>query len=590
MLTNILFGQPSVSAAAADPLSVKATEGPVRQKGNRSFSDHLDDRPRKSESNSPSQNEASTGSESRAKAARDDRNSPKATESKANRTERKEDESSDLAATESSAKEAEDASSAGPAETGAAVEGDGADSSDQTQTFAEVAEELVVAVESKGQPSSAKVDAGAEVGTGAAGISGDAAEAENLDAEASDDQAAAAIVAKGGDPLSDGLAHSKDRQAQTGNAVAVGAKASGSITLSTDGNTVDTEGAESTANLDPAAEEAEVKLTSKAAEDSASLLRGNGAAQVQISDSGTRRPGEKVAASATGVAGSAAASDAFENAMGEVSEAGETEAEIDVATVVRESAGKAGATAEGAASLAATATAEPGRRAQGRERESLEVRTTVSANAETQSTNKGSSTPQISAVQQAFIAQAMEADVVAVGARGDQPLLSGEINADMRGLSQILTEAALQPGTVHRPETPRQIGVQLATAFMAKGDRSVDVALNPEELGRVKMRVSTSETGITMVIQTERPETGDLMRRHINELADEFRKMGFDNISFKFSGEGAAAGGGMSDSEASAGGSQSGLGTEGEDLAMAEVAETAMQQLNLGNAGVDMRL
>lgn len=56
------------------------------------------------------------------------------------------------------------------------------------------------------------------------------------------------------------------------------------------------------------------------------------------------------------------------------------------------------------------------------------------------------------------------------------------------------------------------VAAQLAEAFAAKGEQKVEVSLNPQELGHVKMRVVASETGITMIIQTERPETGDLMR------------------------------------------------------------------------------
>ena len=34
----------------------------------------------------------------------------------------------------------------------------------------------------------------------------------------------------------------------------------------------------------------------------------------------------------------------------------------------------------------------------------------------------------------------------------------------------------------------------------------------------------------------ERPETLDLMRRHIEQLETEFRQLGYDNIGFEFSG------------------------------------------------------
>jgi flagellar hook-length control protein FliK len=135
------------------------------------------------------------------------------------------------------------------------------------------------------------------------------------------------------------------------------------------------------------------------------------------------------------------------------------------------------------------------------------------------------------------------------------------------------------------------IATQLAEALAAKGERNMEVSLNPEELGRVKMRVSTSEAGIVMTIQTERPETGDLMRRHINELAEEFRRMGFQDISFEFSSGDSGFGGQAEQSLADGSGSSVGIrGAETEMAPAEEVADKQMQDLRLGTTGVDMRV
>ncbi len=192
--------------------------------------------------------------------------------------------------------------------------------------------------------------------------------------------------------------------------------------------------------------------------------------------------------------------------------------------------------------------------------------------------------------------QALQADTMklsqAPGLLGDSSGSGLSMTADLPGLPQLLTEAVFQPGITHRPETPRMIASQMAEAFVAKGDRNVDVSLNPEELGKVKMRVATSENGITMIIQTERPETGDLMRRHINELAEEFRRMGFQDISFEFS-SGDSAGGqaqqGLGDGTGA--GTGHGASTGATDMsATDEVAETQIQNLRMGTTGVDMRV
>lgn len=159
---------------------------------------------------------------------------------------------------------------------------------------------------------------------------------------------------------------------------------------------------------------------------------------------------------------------------------------------------------------------------------------------------------------------------------------------EMPGLSQMLTEAAIGTNASHRPETPRMIAAQIAEAFAAKGDQKVEISLNPQELGKVKMRVATSETGITMIIHTERPETGDLMRRHINELAEEFRRMGYEDISFEFSG-GEAEGGQADDGPGHDAPGRQGAGDSLQG-GSAETSAPITQNLQLGAAGLDMRV
>ena len=58
--------------------------------------------------------------------------------------------------------------------------------------------------------------------------------------------------------------------------------------------------------------------------------------------------------------------------------------------------------------------------------------------------------------------------------------------------------------------------------------------MSPEELGRVRLTLSTTEAGLTLSVLAERPETLDMMRRHIEQLAQEFRDLGFGDVSFSF--------------------------------------------------------
>lgn len=98
------------------------------------------------------------------------------------------------------------------------------------------------------------------------------------------------------------------------------------------------------------------------------------------------------------------------------------------------------------------------------------------------------------------------------------------------------------------PASPQMPNLHLAVrADMARGmadfltrhtDRQVEITLNPEELGRVRMALQTTETGVIVTIAAERTETLDLMRRHIDQLAAELRQLGYFSIGFAFSERG----------------------------------------------------
>lgn len=78
---------------------------------------------------------------------------------------------------------------------------------------------------------------------------------------------------------------------------------------------------------------------------------------------------------------------------------------------------------------------------------------------------------------------------------------------------------------------------QLHEAVARKPDGPVEVALAPEELGRVRMTLHPAEHGITVAVQAERAETLDLMRRNIELLARDFRELGYADVSFSFGAE-----------------------------------------------------
>ncbi|NOX72650.1 MAG: hypothetical protein GXP03_03155 [Alphaproteobacteria bacterium] len=82
---------------------------------------------------------------------------------------------------------------------------------------------------------------------------------------------------------------------------------------------------------------------------------------------------------------------------------------------------------------------------------------------------------------------------------------------------------------------PKNIAIQIAQAALSDGGRSVEIALDPVELGKVRLTLHTSETGINVQFLADRPETMDLMRRNAHLLEAEFENLGYQNIGFDFS-------------------------------------------------------
>jgi flagellar hook-length control protein FliK len=90
------------------------------------------------------------------------------------------------------------------------------------------------------------------------------------------------------------------------------------------------------------------------------------------------------------------------------------------------------------------------------------------------------------------------------------------------------------------PELPQSAARQIAVAVAGlprETGAGVDIALDPPELGRVRLSLVEINGTLTLSIIAERPETVDLMRRHLVLLADEFARQGLDAPMVDISGE-----------------------------------------------------
>jgi len=101
------------------------------------------------------------------------------------------------------------------------------------------------------------------------------------------------------------------------------------------------------------------------------------------------------------------------------------------------------------------------------------------------------------------------------------------------------------PQSMPRMDLPQQIAMQIAAAAgrAAPGaERRIELTLNPEELGSVRLSLQQTEDGLSVSVLADRPETLDLLRRHIDSLAREFLAIGYESAEFTFGRENPGSG------------------------------------------------
>lgn len=144
-------------------------------------------------------------------------------------------------------------------------------------------------------------------------------------------------------------------------------------------------------------------------------------------------------------------------------------------------------------------------------------------------------------------------------------------------------------GGRNEPALARHIGAQIAEAARpqpnAAANQPVELTLNPEELGRVRLGFATEGGALTVSITTERPETLDLMRRHIEALAQELRNLGYRDVNFSFAQQGQDQA--AQNSAKSADASPTNTGDEQAEL---DGATAAPPPLQAPVSGIDIRL
>jgi hypothetical protein len=125
---------------------------------------------------------------------------------------------------------------------------------------------------------------------------------------------------------------------------------------------------------------------------------------------------------------------------------------------------------------------------------------------------------------------------------GGERFLSGL--TDMRSISDPLRFGPVSSPPGSATALAADIGQQLVARLARAGPDGpripgqVDLTLNPAELGRVRLSMAPGEAGLVVTIHADRPETLDLMRRHSEQLIQEFRQAGFERAELSFGGTG----------------------------------------------------
>lgn len=93
-------------------------------------------------------------------------------------------------------------------------------------------------------------------------------------------------------------------------------------------------------------------------------------------------------------------------------------------------------------------------------------------------------------------------------------------------------------GTIFKPSpsVAPQISARVVEAVPAATEGPVEIVLDPEELGKLRMQITRSETGWTLHVNIERPETLDFMRRHIETLQKDLVSVGYESLNLQLGG------------------------------------------------------
>ena len=145
-----------------------------------------------------------------------------------------------------------------------------------------------------------------------------------------------------------------------------------------------------------------------------------------------------------------------------------------------------------------------------------------------------------------------------IAAPGPAARVPGSTSGEVQTRAVDTAASPNHPGTPASASTPATTAATAASDFAtlaqraaSAGDRqlvdqvlvglrdirngqTVEIHLDPPELGRVDITLDVTETGVRATLSAERTVTEDIIRRHAELLAQHLRDAGFENIDLSF--------------------------------------------------------
>ena len=133
----------------------------------------------------------------------------------------------------------------------------------------------------------------------------------------------------------------------------------------------------------------------------------------------------------------------------------------------------------------------------------------------------------------AQVAPLVERSLRDTGRADGDLLIATQASSEMQSSPSRSSELISRNPATPLPQEVLKIAEQLRAG--ARMDRyPLEIALDPPELGQVRMVLQTSEATTTLLIIADRPETAELMRRHANFLHEAFAQEGKGGLNLQF--------------------------------------------------------